>query len=100
MFYAENYSHCNVAVIGFGLTEAGAISAGKSIYPFVSFQAKVSSAFFDEDRGFCVFPEARGIPPSAVGFHNKREIEAALMFAASPRKVGCAGIFHPDRRGD
>ena len=100
LFYAVNYSHSNVKVIGFGFTEADAISAGKAIFSFVSFYAKPSSAFFDEERGLCVYPEANGFPPAMVGFHNRREIEAALIASASSRKVGSAGIFHQDRRGD
>lgn len=100
LFYAENYSHSNVKVIGFGLTESDAISAGKAIFPFVSFQAKPASSFFDEERGVCVHPDAQGFPPMAVGFHNRIDIEAALIAAASAQKVGSAGIFHQDRRGD
>jgi len=100
MFYAENYSHSNVKVIGFGLTEADAILAGKAIFGFVLFQAKPSSAFFDEERGFCVYPESKGFPPATVGFHNRREIEAALVASASAQKVGYAGIFYQDRRGE
>ncbi len=100
MFYAENYSHSNVKVIGFGLTEADAILAGKAIFGFVLFQAKPSSAFFDEERGFCVYPESKGFPPATVGFHKKSDMEAALIASASARKVGSAGIFHQDRRGE
>ena len=102
MFYVYCHSRRgDVLAVGFGITEAEATAAGKAVCTFAQCQsaAKQSGAFFDEESGRCVFPEAKGIPPTMVGFTNRRRVETLLMERCRDN-AGSAGVFHRDHRGE